>query len=496
MQSPLAQQAFVESAKPLVPIDRIRPSQLNPPSKLRYEDLAGLQGTLTSFGVLQEPLLRRQGEFYEIVLGHRRIEAAKRAGVKAVHARVMELSDADALILSIIENEQRQDWSPLEKAKAYAKLRELTGWSLRRIAKFVGKDVSQVSRHIDILELSNPVKELLTRDKTFTEGHLRWIGKLQQHDQIEAAKQVAQENLTCRQTESLVRRRMATYVRGSSSGHRTPSRRCLVNDLEPRKWKEYADRCSLQYYSVWPVVRHDPFFAVPGTIYPGTFPMVVAVNCVLRFSKAGDVVVDPFIGSGTTLVACAMHGRRGIGVDVNPEAQAATEKRFSIVSERQPRMKKALAAQRFIQGDSRDLSFLRNESVDLVIAHPPYLDMKDYGPKGTYHHPSEYREFLRATFNEVHRVLKPQRYFCIQIAPYAARHAALHYMTYQIADQVGFRFVDEVIILFEDYVGYSSSASGRVSTARRKVSFGKYRSIATNSFLHNHEYVVFFQKQK
>jgi DNA modification methylase len=162
----------------------------------------------------------------------------------------------------------------------------------------------------------------------------------------------------------------------------------------------------------------------------------------------------------------------------------------------QPRLRKALRAQRFIPGDSRDLSALEDASIDLAITHPPDLDMKDYGPKGTYHDPSCYRRFQAAVFSEVHRVLKPWRYFCIQIAPYAGKHLSLHYLTYELADEVGFRFVDEVIILFQDYLGYSSSASGRVSTARRKVSFGKCRSITTNSFLHNHEYVVFFQKQK
>jgi DNA modification methylase len=269
-----------------------------------------------------------------------------------------------------------------------------------------------------------------------------------------------------------------------------------MNDLDPHRWKEYSDEFSLQYYSVWPVKRHDPCFNVSGNIYPGCFPLSVAVNCILRFSKTGERVLDPYVGSGTTLVACAMLNRSGIGVDVNPEAESVVQKRLSLVTEREPRLKKALQAQRFIPGDSRDLSFLGDASIDLAIAHPPYLDMKDYGPKGTYHHLSQYREFLRATFDEVHRVLKPERYSCIQVAPYAAQHAALHYITYEMADQVGFRFVDEVIILFQDYVGYSSSSSGRVSTARRKVSFGKCRSIATNSFLHNHEYIVFFQKQK
>jgi ParB/RepB/Spo0J family partition protein len=497
MHSSLAQQPFVESAKPPVEveIEKIRPSRLNPPSRLRLENLEGLEETVGRYGILQCPLLRPLGDYYEIVFGHRRVEAARRAGMRGIRARVIDLSDTDALTLSILEDECREDRTPFEKAKAYAKLRDL-GWSLRRIASLIHKDVSLVSRYLDILDLADPLQEMLTRVKELTEGHLRWISKLPKHDQLRISRVALDRKLTTRETELLVRKTLASQQRVGLSKGNVLHKGCPINDLEPDRWKEYSDEYNLQCYSVWPVKRHDPYFNVSGNIYPGCFPLTVAVNCILRFSKMGERVLDPCVGSGTTLIACAMLNRSGIGVDVNPEAQSAKDKRFMLVMEREPRLEKALQAQHFVPGDSRDLSFLGDASIDLVVTHPPYLDMKDYGPKGTYHHPSEYREFLRATFNEVHRVLKPQRYFCIQIAPYAARHAALHYMTYQIADQVGFRFVDEVIILFEDYVGYSSSASGRVSTARRKVSFGKYRSIATNSFLHNHEYVVLFQKQK
>lgn len=474
-------------------IEKLRSSRLNPPSRLRLENLEGLEETVARYGILQYPLLRPLGDHYEIVFGHRRVEAARNAGMRSIRARVIDLSDTDALTLSILEDECREDRTPFEKAKAYAKLRDL-GWSLRRIASLVHKDVSLVSRYLDILDLADPLREMLTRVKDLTEGHLRWIGKLPKHDQLRISRIVLDQKLTTRETELLVRKRLATQQKARLSNRNVLHKECSTNDLDPHRWKEYSDEYGLQYYSVWPVKRHDPYFSVSGNIYPGCFPLAVAVNCILRFSKMGERVLDPYVGSGTTLVACAMLDRSGIGVDVNPEAESVVQKRFSLVTEREPRLKKALQAQRFIPGDSRDLSFLQTDSLDLAIGHPPYLDMKDYGEKGTCHRTSEYSQFLRQSFAEIHRVLKPLRYLCIQIAPFSAKHLPLHYLAYQIAEETGFSFVDEVIVLFQDYVGYSSSASGRISTANSKTAFGKFRSIATNTFLHSHEYILLFQK--
>ena len=134
-----------------------------------------------------------------------------------------------------------------------------------------------------------------------------------------------------------------------------------INDLDPGRWKEYADKFSFQFHSVWPMSRrHDPFYGVNGTIYPGTFPMMVPINCILRYSREGELVLDPMAGSGTTLVACAMLNRLGLGIDLNPEAERAKEKRFDIVGLKDPKLKPKLERQRFILGDARDLQFLED----------------------------------------------------------------------------------------------------------------------------------------
>jgi DNA modification methylase len=200
-------------------------------------------------------------------------------------------------------------------------------------------------------------------------------------------------------------------------------------------------------------------------------------------------------GSGTTLVACAMLNRLGLGIDLNPEAERAKEKRFDIVGLKDPKLKPILERQRYILGDARDLRFLEDSSVDLIIGHPPYLDMMDYGQAATIKDVSSYHRFLRDTLSESYRVLKPARFCCFQIGPFAARNLPLHHFLLQHALDLGFEFEDEIVLAFlADYVGYSSSVSGRDTGILHKEAFASWFSIRHNTYNHNHEYLIILRK--
>jgi tRNA G10 N-methylase Trm11 len=167
----------------------------------------------------------------------------------------------------------------------------------------------------------------------------------------------------------------------------------------------------------------------------------------------------------------------------------------SDLSEKDPSLVNYLERQRFMQGDSRDLSFVHNSSIDLIIAHPPYLDMMNYGKNGTYGNIEEYRRFLDESLEEMLRVLKPNKFCCIQIGAFAAKHLPLHHITLDLALKVGFEFMDEIVLAFlADFVGYSSSVSGRDTSIVHKEAFAKWFSIVHNVYHHNHEYLVVLRK--
>jgi ParB/RepB/Spo0J family partition protein len=473
-------------------------------SNLRKTDpsLDELTKSIQETGILEPLLVRKKGSSYELLAGSRRLQAAERAGLKTVPTIVMDVSDEKAFEISLIENLQRENLSPLEIGTALTDGIKRFKMSQRGLAKKLGKDVAWVNRHIQLLSLPKPVRESLTRVNGLTEGHARHLLGLDRKEQVRIARLAIEQNLTTRETEMVVRRaripeRPPRFNVVNRMDHPSSRPFSETNELDPARWKEYAEKFSLQFHSVWPMSRrHDPFFGVNGTIYPGTFPMMVPINCILRYSREGELVLDPMVGSGTTLVACAMLNRRGLGIDVNPEAERAKEKRFNIVGEKDTRLKPKLDQQKFILGDARDLQFLEDNSVDLVIAHPPYLDMMDYGPVATVKDISSYQRFLREILSEAHRVLRPGRLCCCQIGPFAARNLPLHHFLLQHALDLGFEFEDEIVLAFlADYVGYSSSVSGRDTGIMHKQAFASWFSIRHNTYNHNHEYLIILRKQ-
>lgn len=135
--------------------------------------IADLAASITEHGVLQPIVVTVKGKGYQIVAGERRFRAATAAGLEKIPAIVRTLSDQHRLELSLIENIQRRDLSPIETATAYAKLRDQFNLTLDEIGNRVGsKSVSAVSNTLRLLKLPKEVQQaLLTGD--LTEGQAR-----------------------------------------------------------------------------------------------------------------------------------------------------------------------------------------------------------------------------------------------------------------------------------------------------------------------------------
>lgn len=107
--------------------------------------------------------------------------------------------------------------------------------------------------------------------------------------------------------------------------------------------------------------------------HPAPFSFTDVARLVKFFSKPGDVVLDPFAGVGSTLKACALEGRRGIGIELNPRYVELCEERLATEV---PSEHRTSAIQRVILGDARDVAkTLKPESVDLLVTSPPYWNI-------------------------------------------------------------------------------------------------------------------------
>ena len=269
-----------------------------------------------------------------------------------------------------------------------------------------------------------------------------------------------------------------------------------ANDLDPKKWREYEAE-GLQFFSVWDTPERDPYGWSIESIH-GNCPVEIPRQCIFRFSKEGEVVLDPFVGGGTTLVACARMKRRGIGVEINPKIAEIARKNISQQS-LEPDVNEWIGKQKVIVGDARNLkeANIDNESVDLVFAHPPYWNLinfsQEYGEvKGdlsTVDPLDEYLDGMKKALNEMKRVLKPGRFCCVLIGETFGKGGEVIPLDYHLTDialnKVGFNFYSKVI----KYTRLATSRIGFINTM-------KYRSLRSNFFICIHDYVLIFRNPK
>ncbi|MDQ3448582.1 MAG: ParB/RepB/Spo0J family partition protein [Chloroflexota bacterium] len=150
-----------------VPLDRIDPNPQQPRMSFDEDTLRELAASITEHGVLQ-PILVRPSEDdgrYQLVAGERRWRAARIAGLHDIPALIEEIDDDTALEISIIENLQREDLSPLDEALMYERMTTDHGYSLRRLAQKLGKDKGYIENRLRLADAPAEIKQLVSLRK-------------------------------------------------------------------------------------------------------------------------------------------------------------------------------------------------------------------------------------------------------------------------------------------------------------------------------------------
>ena len=146
-----------------VPTERVDPSPDQPRLAMDQDSLDDLASSVREHGILQPILVRpAAGGRYQIVAGERRWRAARMAGLDTVPALIEELDDETALEISIIENLQREDLSPLDEALRYERMIHEHGYSVRRLAQKLGKDKGYLENRLRLADAPPEVKELVS----------------------------------------------------------------------------------------------------------------------------------------------------------------------------------------------------------------------------------------------------------------------------------------------------------------------------------------------
>ncbi len=190
-----------------LPISQVQPGLNQPRKRFDEEALADLADSVRTHGIIQPLTVRRLSSgYYQIIAGERRWRAAKQAGLKEVPAVVIEADDRKVMELGLIENLQREDLNPIEEANGYKVLMKDYGLTQEEVSLRVGKSRPTVANAIRLLELPDPVRQLLEEGK-LSAGHARAIlGAGDRSAQRSLAQAVIDQGLSVRQTEQLAKR--------------------------------------------------------------------------------------------------------------------------------------------------------------------------------------------------------------------------------------------------------------------------------------------------
>jgi ParB family chromosome partitioning protein len=187
-------------------IDSIRPNPYQPRRHFSKQELTGLSDSIKEKGIIQPLVVRSAHTGYELIVGERRWRAARLAGMKQVPVVVKEATGADMVETALIENIQRQDLNPLEKADAYYRLIEEFGLNQKEVARRVGQDRSTVANFLRLRNLPKPIQEDVINN-TLSMGHARaLLGVEDAAQQKRVWRRIISENLSVRATEALIKR--------------------------------------------------------------------------------------------------------------------------------------------------------------------------------------------------------------------------------------------------------------------------------------------------
>lgn len=189
-----------------IDVNELQANPLQPRGSITPETLVDLVDSIKEHGVLEPLVIAKTPAGYQIIAGERRWRAAKLAGFSHVPCIIRETSPRGMLEMALVENVQRIDLNPLDRAKGFERLQSEFGLSTSEIAARIGKSVAYVSNSLRLLTLPDALKDGLLSGLV-SEGHARALAAIDdQNLMVEAYKIILRESGSVRRAEELARR--------------------------------------------------------------------------------------------------------------------------------------------------------------------------------------------------------------------------------------------------------------------------------------------------
>ncbi len=187
-------------------INELEPNPLQPRGNIQQSSLNELIDSIREHGILEPLIIAKTPAGFQIIAGERRWRAARFLKLQEVPAIIKETTPQQMLEMAIVENIQRKDLNPIERAKAFLRLKEEFGFDNHKIAKRMGKSVPYVINELKLLTLPDALKDGLLSG-LITEGHARALSSIgDTRLMIEAYKIILKEKASVRRAEDIARR--------------------------------------------------------------------------------------------------------------------------------------------------------------------------------------------------------------------------------------------------------------------------------------------------
>jgi DNA modification methylase len=237
------------------------------------------------------------------------------------------------------------------------------------------------------------------------------------------------------------------------------------------------EKFELETNTVWSFPNRGKW-ATHDAKYRGNYSPYVAKNILLRYSNENDLILDQFVGGGTTLIECKLNNRNAIGIDINPVAVELTKQKLQFNSPHSPQIDVRL-------GNAVKLDGIADNSVDLICTHPPYADIIQYSAdidEDLSHLPIQpFLLQMESVAKQCFRVLKKDKFCAIVMGDTRQKQMVqpLGFWVMQRFISAGFQ-LKEIIIKEQ----HNCKATG----------FWKSNSTKFNFLLLAHEYIFVFRK--
>lgn len=234
-----------------IELKKVKPNPLQPRKEFDKKELKELADSIEKYGILQPLIVKKieksvpSGEKveYQLIAGERRLRASKIAGLKEVPVIVQDIKKEDELPISLVENIQRENLNPIERANAYKRLIEENDFTQKEIADVIGKSREVVANTLRILDLPEEIKKSLKKEE-ISEGHARALLGIKKEDRISVFKEIIKRKLPVREIEKKNKKKITKEK--SSSDIRLERKIKEKTNAESVRVKEYNGKFEIK----------------------------------------------------------------------------------------------------------------------------------------------------------------------------------------------------------------------------------------------------------